>query len=266
MKKRSLFAAVAMLLVSAILLTGSTYAWFIKGQSAYVDLVKAKVTGDDESSVQVALNQNNAQWVTSLADTDLGYSGNTTVPVLDFNPKTNATSAWVADYDGSNFDVREATASEFNGMLKYSFKVRAIGGTSSQNIKIPVSFNAGSPAAICGAITLDNDSTASYIFGPSGGYSMVNTVDSAIDVIPASNNGKGIIDATNDSITYKTGESALTAVTMDTNTYILLSADSVHTIYVTIWAEGQAPACTGSLNIEDCGFTFGSTSDPITLV
>lgn len=43
MKKRSLFAAVAMLIVSAILLTSATYAWFATGGPATISTITGKV-------------------------------------------------------------------------------------------------------------------------------------------------------------------------------------------------------------------------------
>lgn len=43
MKKRSLFAAVAMLIVSAIVLTSATYAWFATGGSTSINTITGKV-------------------------------------------------------------------------------------------------------------------------------------------------------------------------------------------------------------------------------
>ena len=49
MKKRSLVAAIAMLIVSAIVLTSSTYAWFASNSAANVETISANVANNDGS-------------------------------------------------------------------------------------------------------------------------------------------------------------------------------------------------------------------------
>ncbi len=67
MKKRSLFAAVAMLLVSAVVLTSATYAWFAAGSKADIDQIKAKVTaGDGTLQIATITTGNDANWGISL--------------------------------------------------------------------------------------------------------------------------------------------------------------------------------------------------------
>ena len=58
MKKRSLVAAIAMLMVSAIVLTSSTYAWFATSSAAAVDKFSATVTNNSGSLTVQAVNGN----------------------------------------------------------------------------------------------------------------------------------------------------------------------------------------------------------------
>ena len=65
MKKRSLFAAVAMLIVSAIVLTSATYAWFATGGPASISTISGKVA-TVSSGVLLGVNANDRKWGDTL--------------------------------------------------------------------------------------------------------------------------------------------------------------------------------------------------------
>ncbi|MBQ2812726.1 MAG: hypothetical protein IJE63_05680, partial [Clostridia bacterium] len=67
MKKRSLVAALAMLMVSAIVLTSSTYAWFATGKTAKVSNVSATV-GNSDGNILVSADGENFNTSISFDD------------------------------------------------------------------------------------------------------------------------------------------------------------------------------------------------------
>lgn len=73
MKKRSLFAAVAMLVISAVLLTSATYAWFADASSATVSGFSGNVAAAG-TGVQVKSHASGAVWTSSLTKANLNSS------------------------------------------------------------------------------------------------------------------------------------------------------------------------------------------------
>lgn len=70
MKKRSLFAAVAMLIVSAVVLTSATYAWFAQASNATVGTFSGNVAAAG-TGVQVQSHVTGAKWTDKLVKDDL---------------------------------------------------------------------------------------------------------------------------------------------------------------------------------------------------
>ncbi|MBQ3005326.1 MAG: hypothetical protein IJM97_02915 [Clostridia bacterium] len=68
MKKRSLVSAIAMLVVSAIVLTSATFAWFATGDTATVNQISASVS-NAEGSILISADGN--EWKTVLTTADL---------------------------------------------------------------------------------------------------------------------------------------------------------------------------------------------------
>ena len=82
MKKRSLFAAVAMLIVSAVVLTSATYAWFASGTEVTVSTVSADVSNSDGS---IKISADGSNWKTTLANADLQAVASNILPAA-FTP------------------------------------------------------------------------------------------------------------------------------------------------------------------------------------
>jgi hypothetical protein len=74
MKKRSLFAAVAMLIVSALVLTSATYAWFNVGGDAYVQATRGSVMKAG-TGVRLKTDKPNFDWNSELLPQDFDYTG-----------------------------------------------------------------------------------------------------------------------------------------------------------------------------------------------
>ncbi len=88
LKRRTFISAIAMLIVSAIVLTSSTFAWFSMARQVEVEEMQLTVTSPDG----ILLSANTANW-TTLLDVD------------DLNPPTGYTSRFMvnADTNTNNF-------------------------------------------------------------------------------------------------------------------------------------------------------------------
>lgn len=82
-KKRAFVSAIAMLVISAIVLTTSTFAWFRMGKTVAVEAMKLSVDAPD--GIQISANATEASWGRIVTTTDLfvategnkaAYSGN----------------------------------------------------------------------------------------------------------------------------------------------------------------------------------------------
>jgi len=260
MKKRSLLTAVVMLVVSAILLTSSTYAWFQASHNATVDIVKSGVQGELAGNVLVKATREGAKdWDTSLTNEDLyGTTQSKTLSPLDIDPTGGSVSTLkYADFDTQNYEVKTGSSTSY---LTYSWKVKAVNAAAGTNILIPVSFTSGSfgygVVAVDGNLWRTNGTSGDVVvWGPaSGSYYPLGTCTKATD---ATGGTAGVIDAGEET---GTGTISATAVTVNAdNVEISVSAASEHTITVYVWAEGQDTDCVGSGSISDVGFSFGGT-------
>jgi len=248
MKKRSLFAAVAMLIVSAVVLTSATYAWFQASHEATVAKVTAVASGADAGSVQVSANSSSG-WTTSLSAADLGYSADVTLDPADVNPASSMSNIYAMDFDGTNYTRGNGS------ILQYTWYVRSLHAESGKSITIPVSFSSGTciygAIAVDGTLVTNGGSTA--VWGPaSDSYVSLGTCTAATD----GNSGTaGIVESGEET----TGSLGAT-VTVNSVASITAAADgSAHTITVYVWAAGQDSDCVGSVSISDAGFTFGTT-------
>ena len=73
-KKRAIYAAIAMLLVSAIVITSASFAWFSLGRSAQVENLDLKVTKEGEG---IAISANASKFTSVLTYEDLKGSSST---------------------------------------------------------------------------------------------------------------------------------------------------------------------------------------------
>ncbi len=85
LKRRTFISAIAMLIVSAIVLTSSTFAWFSMARDVSVEKMELTVTSPD--GIQISANTKN--WTTQLS-------------VSDLNPTEETVSRFKADEDHTN--------------------------------------------------------------------------------------------------------------------------------------------------------------------
>jgi len=259
MKKRSLFAAVAMLIVSAIVLTGSTYAWFASAGNSYVGKATAKIEASDEGNIQVKTGS--LSWRQTLTGEQLVSSLPVTLAAVDFNPQVSTSTIKSLDYDGTYY-TNIGNGSLAN-VLSYTWQVRATNPGANTTINIPVTFaNGGTTPALVGMIQVVE--TGQWFT-----YGNTSFTQLPAGLTAATENGTrpGIIDSA-DTLTPSdvTFGSAVTANTLSNTIQIVGSQEHPltdgFTINVWVWAPGQSEDCTGSVAINAAnnnlgGFTFG---------
>jgi hypothetical protein len=249
MKKRSLFAAVVMLVVSAIVLTSSTYAWFASGSTASVGQILTTVQNSDGSLV---VSANGTDWKTALTYQDfsgLFETGNELYPV-DVTPGTDPTIRSCA-YDGETFTAGAANA---NGAkyLDYTWQFKS--NNFDKTIELTPTFAAGSLGSfVYGLIIVDGHY---YVFSSASGdqyfpISEANTT--ATEAAPAD----GVIQ----SAEVVTGAISSTPVTASTLTNgkisVAATANTPVSVRCLVWAEGQDAGCAGACQQTGAGFNFG---------
>jgi hypothetical protein len=250
MKKRSLFAAVAMLIVSAIVLTSSTYAWFSSGNRAVVSAITGSVS-NNAGDIRLS-GDGGTTWYDNL-DSDAKYSATnlkkaSTYHAVDadlsgsaptFVKGTLASGVWTKD--------TETGAVEGTDYTFYTFKVKATAAASvtcSPNWTCQANF---------GYAVVYIDGVQSGIFGSTANDnygSLPSSVTSANDT-----NRNDIIDSDD------TSAPTLTTVTATNPASIPLTFTSgqVMEFRVYIWAEGQDAQCTGTVNPASIGMGFTFT-------
>lgn len=295
MKKRSLFAAVAMLLVSAIVLTSATYAWFASNDSASVAGIKASVTNTDgnlrvKASGDYALST--ATWGNAVLATDYDSTLLPTVlKPVSFRMKTNPTftnqieeTPIKVTYDGVTFGPATAvtTAGTTCDFLKYSFDVDFKTNDDTGSGKT-VTLTPGTPDR--GGSNFIYFYVETNVGGTKNGYWYGS--DKYEPVIQAISSGSTLPDDSRDAVLGKgtqvnsveysgadTGAasyvgtmieagtpSAITLgtgikATKDATTGAVTQGTLQATVTVYIWAEGNDLDCTGSASAKDANISF----------
>ncbi|MBR3755266.1 MAG: hypothetical protein IKK49_09275 [Clostridia bacterium] len=258
MKKRSLVAALAMLMVSAIVLTSSTYAWFATGTTAKVSNISAKVA-NTQGNIQISAN--GTDYSTSLDYSDFdGIAGNFrpgNFSPVSFNPDAKSFIAGSIKQD-------DTTGSPTLG--KFVFTPTAVSDGSSYYVMLNVYLKSD---VDCNVVITPNMTGSTYdfiysaLYDSTGNYKIFNKTSSRgyTPVVSAiagvDTNGNAIMDA-NDTLADGT-----------TNDYTGLAASAVScsaegltvaltkgvpaTITLYVWAEGNDLACSGAVPEAACG-------------
>jgi len=281
MKKRSLFAAVAMLIVSAIVLTSATYAWFASNSTATVGTISASVaksdgsilvSGYEDKDYTASLSQATLAAVVNSSDAAVNYFPAYLIPV-SFN-KANESFKKVTmtgpRFDSVGLNDKATQGSEY---VSFTFYVK-----STVTCKADMTF------------TLANNQNFVYAYAAVGSENHVlgttsasyYPVTSAAGSCAFDDNSNFIVDtSTYDTIKDMTGsspvegfdalgkaavvddpetdeneaEAAVPAITLGNKvtseglTYTVedvdLVADTPVAVTVYMWAEGQDMNCTG---------------------
>lgn len=262
MKKRSLLAAVAMLIVSAIVLTSATYAWFATNTTVSVEEVQASVSNTDGS---ILISEDGLTWRTSLTKDQLaGVAGNsfaTNFTPISVDPESMSIVG--GSISAGMFNPADVTTGTY---IKYTVHIKS---DSDVTVNINPSFNFGT-AFIYGLVKTPTQTTIrnNNEISKSKYYPVIaNSGDPIADA-----NGNSILDdAEHDANTangfgtpgvYDTvRENVLgNLVTCDTNALSLSLVKGVpQQITVMLWAEGQNIACSGTVASASSGVTLAIT-------
>ncbi len=262
-----------MLIVSAIVLTSSTYAWFATNSSASVGEMSASVANND-GSLQVKATTAavpGSDWKTSLTSAD--YTGvprsmNPVSMAMVTESDTASPQFYKVAYDGTKFTATGSGNGTPNGdYIKYGFDVQYINaGSATPTINLTPTWAIVSDFVYALVKVTNNGTTTYYMFRASGSYTpivaMTGDVTDAkgtgsVDVIDSGDSGwanatKGTY--ADDSENWTSGTSIdIQAAANDTTTI---------NVEVYIWAEGQDPQCSGTTasGSGTMSFSIGLTS------
>lgn len=243
--KKQLMAAIAMVLVAAVALGSSTYAWFVNNNTVTATGMSVNATADDSLLIK------------GEDGSDFGSVGTTTISQTDMKPATSSDGLKFARL-GANVVVKEKN----NATATWS-------GTSG-------AFQAGDLVAVQDSEATTYYETATYTIKSI--TSAANIYVSNIDVTDTKNIFKAtrvsvtITDSTGSAVTRvynpqetanvgnQVGDGNTLALVADTGVYTgttnaaiwSLAADTEYTVTIRVWFEGQDVNCFTD-NIETTG-------------
>ncbi len=255
MKKRSLVAALAMLVVSAIVLTSSTYAWFATSSAATVGEISATVSNNDGSLTVYATGDNALNQVKKTSITAADYDGlaKNFIPVTAYIGADGFVANTVA-YDAAQFTGFDG-ADPNTEYLTYQFGVEYIAGADA-GATVQITPNFSRESQFCyGIVALTVGTETTYYLYGSDSYvplkSLSGTVvDNGNGIVDSADQGYSEADTTEIGATSATNATAINLMDVEANT------TGIATVTVYVWAEGQDAQCTGNVSAESAGFNF----------
>ena len=246
MKKRSLFAAVAMLIVSAVVLTSATYAWFASGSNAYVESISATITNSDGSILLSA--DGGTTWLSTIGQGNFtNATGSFSSAYAPVSVTPAATPIVVGgQLDGSNFTGAAATAGTQYTQFTYKLKT-----TVDANVTCTPAFSTA--VAYGYALVIVNGTTYLYGNDTTRTYYPIATAADPTTIAGVDSNNNFVMDSGDTSCP------TLGGIQQPTNAgsiAISTTANNPVDITVLIWAEGQDLACNGTVNAQEIGIAF----------
>ncbi len=255
MKRRSIFAAVAMLVVSAIVLSSATYAWFEASSNATVTGISATVT-NTTTSIEVTVDDTNWGPSANLGSSTLTGTAIATnlIPVDYVVPASGATvadpvfvSCSMNSEDVIKYESNSVSAGTAGGFSKYVMKIR---NNSDQAATVTASPTGASGSTVDFGYTFDYAyvlvdiraaTRAQYLYGK-GGYTSLTSDATLINKTATSSNNTVVDSSDTGDLVAALGNTA----TPQTGTMTFsIAANSTVQIDIYVWAEGQDEQCTG---------------------
>lgn len=261
MKKRSLISAVAMLLVSALVLTSATFAWFASNDQATVSSFSA---GIEQTGGNLLISADGAEFKTSLSQADYYVGGDTlgalkgacsgcrfpaTLSPVSFDVNNASLPGIAGSIDAGIFET--AAVPSTGTFVAYSVVVRA---DAACTVNVTLTATQTTAPYIWAAIkgtTAPVVVNGSDISGSARTYSPITTTTA--EMTATDSNGDYIINSTEANTDVTVG----TTVTAGTNVGVLsFAAAGDKTITVIEWVEGQDAACWGTVS-GSCSIALG---------
>jgi hypothetical protein len=227
MKKRSLVSAIVMLVVSALLLSTATYAWFASNQAVSVGTVTGKVSSSDGS---ISISADNSTWKAAIDVDDLKYTGNPNNFADTLQPKSFKAGSFFDGTSGDDGVSFQATADTNTNFIRYQFYLKS----SMDNTSCTITPTVNTSNFVYVAILADGQYY--YYSSDNGSYYPIIATGTATD-----GNGNAIIDEAEG--TTMVDDTAIEASSSG-NISITLN-QAAKTVTVWMWAEGQDAQCIG---------------------
>ena len=259
MKKRSLFVAVVMLVVSAMVLTSATYAWFATTGSLTVQSFSASV---ENTSGGLVISADNSNWTNTLTYADYNYTNNTNSLIGTYTNGTYAGGTFTpvsgtvgsagvsfvgGRLAGATFTGEAATTGSYLKVTTYAKTLNGVTGT----LTITPNFTTASDFVYYAIFVKDSGGNVVT----NGTYTLAKQADG---YSPISSSSGTCTDANTDGVIQSAEGSAGTVTVSSTSvSAVATSAQAISvsmtasltavTIDVYMWAEGQDANCTGSV-------------------
>lgn len=183
--RKQLLAAVAMVLVAAVALGSSTYAWFVQSSQVTADGMKVQAAAESGIEITYADSGTWGSVATSTAETGVLYPTSTNDVTNWYHAKANASTAKTALNDTYEKLTLDATTGATTGGSKYflltQYTIRSASDVAATNLTIDsvTATTTGSNSTelnkalrVAVVITGDNDTQSKqkvHIYAPNGG-------------------------------------------------------------------------------------------------
>lgn len=248
MKKRSLVAALAMLMVSAIVLTSSTYAWFATATTAQVSGINAKI---ENAAGSIYVSADKANWASSLSAADLAASGKITqsLTTVSYNP---ASDQFFAGQFGSGAQATTFTLTGAEAVAGYNRATVYLKAEQAGTVTVTPSLAGTMTGAEFIYASVKVNGNQIFLGAANDSYypilpESLGTNGTAYDTNPQN----GIIDSAEIGQNGGTGCKLGNLVQVSTNQTITFdvaayaSDADIVSIEIYLWAEGQDDDCIG---------------------
>jgi hypothetical protein len=243
-KKRALLSAIAMLIVSAVVLSSATFAWFIAGTTASVTGIQATVSSG--SSVQVSAEatanfSNTVDMATLKLQPTNSFPGSLTAISTGNTPADgafflgNLTNAYVF----TSSTIAPANIGDY--LVKFTVYVRC--STAGSVTLTGSNFATSGNSMVYGATQIDGTGPVKVWAADNTtlGYNGISTAVAGTDA-----NHDGIISASE-----KTAGTLTTIVPLGNIQTLTIpfsgTVDETHSLTIFMWLEGQDAQCSGSV-------------------
>lgn len=240
MRKSALLSSVAMLIVSAIVLTSATYAWFSASNRVNVEEISATV--ESSSGLLISIDQG-ASWKTTVNVSD--KKANSFSPV---STASGANGSFVTGaYKDGTLNLLAATAGADGQFMQYEIWVKGPGG---KTVTVTPSFT-GTDANVQKVVKFAlYDMNASRFLnngviaadGSTGTYGGTSST--------------GSFAAEESSGAFITDQGTVTINEISGYTFSLASETDIHKFLAYVWVEGNDPDCKAADIVSGSALNF----------
>lgn len=249
MKKfKKLIPALCMLLVSAVMLGSTTFAWFSMNSSVTASNMEVKA----KASRNLLISKTGADATDYSASVDMSISKTSLVPVTTIGGDTltpvfskiksvgeNMSQNDAARGDDTTYEVAVANTD----YIKTSIWLKCVGEDAS-NLKVRINTTSGGSARLDPAIRVmivDNTNTKTYIYSPITGALYITSGKAGASVDTSNKLVMGDIT---------------TAATADTKILTAMTHDTAYQFDIYAWYEGEDQSCKATNTLDLTAYKF----------